>query len=353
MEILTKVIVEQIDRAINEKRSFAIAILPGSLIIQWFEAGECTTYLPDGTVTTSNDISFDISPWLQPFAERWTLGDGIPQWDTMYPCKKSMTYEDYINAVAQIIEICRLRNGKTVFSRTICGKTPCDGDNYSWGQTANRFFTRFHDAFRYICYSAKTGGWMGATPELLLEYNKITGQFHTVAIAGTRKKNNSGILEWDEKNIRENRFVSEYIQNVLSAIGIKVTVSPLRNVTYGYIEHLCADIYGIASPDKLSDIIDAINPTPALCGFPKNEALADLAIYEPHKRYLYGGFIGIDSVDRYRAYVNLRCIHFHHNDYCIYGGGGIVAESSPETEYEETVAKTSPLIDLLIQHDAS
>lgn len=346
MGILTDVTVEQIDIAIDTKRTFAVTLLPGSSNVLWFEGSRCTDASPNGTALAPGPIYFDISPWLQPFDRRWRLGNDNPIHDLMQPYKVSMTRDEYIKAVTDLVEICRHRNGKTVFSRTICGEIPRHESEYSWGMVADRFFTRLTDTFRYICYSPETGGWMGATPELLLEFDKTTGMFRTMAIAGTRKKQDVSV-KWDKKNIRENRFVSEYIYDTLHEIGVESSISPLHNVTYGNIEHLCADIYGITSLDRLSDIIDAINPTPALCGFPKNDALADLAIYEPHKRYLYGGFIGIDTVEKYSAFVNLRCIHFDQNNYCIYGGGGIVAESIPAMEYEETVAKTSPLVELL------
>ncbi len=347
MGILTYDTIEQINLAITERRTFSVVILPTSSTILWFEANKCKIISRNGEVVFSDSISFDISPWLQPFAKRWKLTNATPAFEKMQPYKQSMTRHDYIKAVSDIIEICKQRNGKTVFSRTICGEIPNEDNRYNWGETADKFFTPFVNTLRYILYSPQTGGWMGATPELLIEFNKITGQFHTVAFAGTRKKSSTNASEWDKKNIRENRFVSTYIVNALQKIGIQTTVSPSRNVTYGNIEHLCADISGTAAPHHLSAIIDAINPTPALCGFPKEDALADLAIYEPHKRYLYGGFIAIDTVDRYMAFVNLRCIHFDQDTYCIYGGGGIVGDSVPEREYDETVAKTNSLVELL------
>ena len=58
-------------------------------------------------------------------------------------------------------------------------------------------------------------------------------------------------MEWDGKNIRENRFVIEYITDRLKALGVTTEVAALETVAYGEIEHLCANISGQASPDDL------------------------------------------------------------------------------------------------------
>ncbi len=121
------------------------------------------------------------------------------------------------------------------------------------------------------------------------------------------------------------------------------------NVGYGAIEHLCAHISCQAPAAMLPQIIDALNPTPALCGYPLGDAVSDIALYERHRRHLYGGYIAVRDSKGYHAYVNLRCVHFDSRRFCIYGGGGIVTASVPAEEYAETEAKTSFLRQLLVR----
>ena len=94
-----------------------------------------------------------------------------------------------------------------------------------------------------------------------------TGRLSTVALAGTRRRGIPG--EWDEKNLRENRFVSDYIVGQLDNLGIKAEVAPLGEVGYGNISHLCAEISASSTSDMIPTILDAISPTPALCGSPR------------------------------------------------------------------------------------
>ena len=341
--MLPEATVRHIDLAIRQHRSFALALMPGSELPLWFENGTCRELSPDGPLTDT-PYSFEFSPWLGKFSGRGIIGKMPVVSEEMDVQIRSTSKEEYLKAVTDVICQCRERDGKTVYSRIICGMTADDGRT-GWGKIAHRFFSRFPLTFRFMFYTPGTKGWMGATPELLLEFDKMTGAFHTVAFAGTRKAN--GSHQWDAKNIHENRIVSDYILSKLNEIGIKATASELSTVNYGSIEHLCSHIEGITGTGRLSEIIDAINPTPALCGFPKQSAIDDICRFERHKRHCYGGFVAVNGHNTYNAYVNLRCVHFDDTKYAIYGGGGIMPESIPLSEYEETEAKTSFLQTLL------
>lgn len=203
------------------------------------------------------------------------------------------------------------------------------------------FFASYPQTFRHIYFTPSTGCWIGATPEVLLDFDKTTGRFATMAFAGTRRRGTA--TSWDKKNIGENRFVIDYIAEQLHAEGIDVETSPLTSVAFGDIEHLCCHITGQTSPEKLAVMIDAINPTPALCGYPKEDAVSDIRSVEQHQRNCYGGFVAIDDGRRYRAFVNLRCMQIIGDRFCIYAGGGIVADSDAFAELQETEAKSSRL----------
>ncbi len=336
MNHLPESLAQDIDDALSLGEPFAVALLPGSFQPQWSGLGK-----------NGSGCSFDVSPWLGRFAARLCIGAEhsathrstnyvMPLPDCTTPMKQ------YLHSIEEASRRCRLRRGKTVISRTICGSLPKDTTP---GRLACEFFSVYPNTLRHIYFTPQTGCWLGATPELLLDFDKTTGKFATMAFAGTRK--HSETAEWDHKNIGENKFVIDFLHQRFDEVGIKVSFSPLTSVAFGEIEHLCCHISGHATTDMLPQIIDAINPTPALCGYPTADALADINSLEKHPRNCYGGFVAVNNMQLYRAFVNLRCMQLHDGRFCIYTGGGIVADSSPMDEFHETEAKSATLQQIL------
>lgn len=331
MKPLQTHLAQEIDDALKTGEPFAFAMFPGETDVMRFGSGQ-----------PSDGCSFDVSPWLGLFCNRLRIdGTGtnthlrLPE---MHLPDRTTPRDVYLHSVDTISRRCRERNGKTVLSRAICGTLPQDE---SIGSIACEFFASYPQTFRHIYFTPSTGCWIGATPEVLLDFDRTTGRFATMAFAGTRRRGSE--TAWDEKNIGENRFVIDYIAERLHAEGIDVKMSPLTSVAFGDIEHLCCHISGQTSPGKLPETIDAINPTPALCGYPKEDAVKDIKSAEQHQRNCYGGFVAIDDGRRYRAFVNLRCMQILGNRFCIYAGGGIVADSDALAELQETEAKSSRL----------
>lgn len=297
---------------------------------------------------------FEIGSWLAPYAERIPVRgetdlrtaiaflENIPEADTPADTQRhlpsrSTSKESYITEVSRVIDSCRNRSGKTVYSRVICGKT----DREEWPRLFSALCEAFPATFRFIFNTRHTGGWIGATPETLLDVNLTDGTFHTMAFAGTRPIAD-GNIPWDAKNIRENAYVSDYISQKIKELGITVHTGELETVAYGTnIEHLCRHISG--SLDAVSEfplLLDAINPTPALCGSPLASAIDDLKRHEHHCRGCYGGFVALRDNSRFRSFVTLRCCSFSGENFAIYAGGGITPDSIPVNEWEETEAKS-------------
>lgn len=341
--MLTHSHINRINRLLAHEHTFALVLMPGSHEPLWFGDTGAETEADEGA-------ALDITPWLGRFRSRMTIEQGTPAKAAplapMAVETEGTTLEEYTRGATAIIDACRQRGGKTVFSRTICGQIPGEEAD-KWGEKADALFSRFPDTLRYILYSPQTQGWMGATPEILADYTFATGTLATVALAGTRPRTSDTSTAWDDKNLRENRFVADYIIDTLTRLGLRPEPEPLDTVAYGNIEHLCARISCPAPRHMLGRIVDSLNPTPALCGYPVDEAVADIGRHERHRRNLYGGVIAVADKEGYHAYVNLRCVHFSGPRYCIYGGGGIVAQSRPDDEFAETEAKTAFLRQLL------
>lgn len=254
--------------------------------------------------------------------------------------------EDYEAAVSSVIEKLKARGGKTVISRTICGRIP----GIDWVEFAHLYFKELPMTYRFIYFTPRTGAWIVATPELLFSYNKATKTSHTVALAGTRMC--AGDTPWDEKNRTEQKIVSDYVERSLTACGLKPEITGPGNSVFGEIEHLCSSFDMFNQPidsSRCFDIADRLNPTPAVAGYPVDKALAEIAEAERHDRGCYGGYIGIEDGDSFTAVVNLRCLQFKGYDYCLYAGGGIMPDSDVQREWLETEAKSAKARKILDQ----
>lgn len=254
---------------------------------------------------------------------------------------------EYDRAVEAIKNSHTPESGKTVLSRAICGRL---ADGRSFGGVFADLLGRFPDTLRYIAWSPGTGGWLGATPEVLGSLNGDV--FRTMALAGTRPAAECG--PWDEKNLREHRMVSDFIIERIQAHGAQAMMDETAEMPYGEITHLCTPISAIMPSDLTFDaLLRDLHPTPAVAGTPRDRAIRAIAALEAHPRRYYAGYIVISDTDGLRdAFVNLRCLNFDPvtREVCIYAGGGITALSDPQREWDEARRKAQPLIDLVFDN---
>lgn len=258
------------------------------------------------------------------------------------PWSTNTDFDSYSKQISEITSRLKLEHGKTVLSRVSCGLS----NDINWGSVFFRYIEQFPLTFRYIYFTQQTGCWIGASPEILIDYKSGEREFSTMALAGTRSILKSS-LQWDTKNIEEHDFVTDYIYNTLSSLGLNVKIHPVENLRFGDIEHLCHRI--TSTFDKLSflEILSKLSPTPALAGYPIRAALEDIEQYEKHPRYCYGGYIALKNELGFKAYVNFRGAHFDKETYCIYSGGGITSESDVHSEWNEAESKISKLKQIL------
>ncbi|MBD5354683.1 MAG: hypothetical protein HDR85_07250 [Bacteroides sp.] len=265
----------------------------------------------------------------------------------------SATYRaSYHDAFSHIIPRLKADGGKVVLSRhrTIFASRHLI-------DIVEEYFSLTDNTFRYLCYTPETGVWLGSTPELLLESDRSGREVRTMALAGTRPADVTG--PWDGKNIYEQSLVTEFIAETLKKEGLDVKVGELSDKRFVNIRHLCTEITARGDID-VPALLSELSPTPAVAGYPREEALEDISRYESHRRLCYGGYVGVRIDGSYKAYVNLRCCFMapgaleerYFGWLCnLYAGGGIVAESKEEEEWDETTAKTDALAKILFGSD--
>lgn len=225
-----------------------------------------------------------------------------------------------------------------------------------------RLLNTYPLAFVYVWYHPKVGLWLGATPETLIKTDG--NHFSIMALAGTQDYMGTTEVIWNDKDIKEQQIVTDFIIQQLNVSIENLKISKTETVRAGNLVHLrtmiSASITSEAS--NLKQLISDIHPTPAVCGFSKLAAKKFILENEPYNREFYTGFLGELNFEKRIAprsskknienrayavtkkstqlYVNLRCMQIQDQNAHIYVGGGITESSNAEAEWEETVSKS-------------
>jgi len=204
-------------------------------------------------------------------------------------------------------------------------------------------------------YKINNSIFFGATPEKLAKIEN--GIIETDAMAGSIKR---GIDEQednffahkilkDKKEIEEHKAVVDYLLDKLSFISDNIeynkkpVVKKLSN-----IQHLWISIKAKLKRDvSILSAIKQIFPTPAVCGYPKEDALEMIEELEDFDRGMYAGVIGWFNKEGTGDFaVPIRSALINENTLYAYAGCGIVEGSNSLNEYKETELKFKPIISL-------
>lgn len=205
----------------------------------------------------------------------------------------------------------------------------------------------YPDAFVYFFDHPDLGRWMGASPESFLE--KEEDKLTTVALAATRKGDFFG-EDWNLKELEEQGLVSVFVDEVLQQFGVtdytKTGPEPSRA---GQMIHLRTSYSMRSHPidSVMGKFIQALHPTPAVGGYPKEKALQFIRKAELFDRKFYSGFLGPVFSNGFRFFVNIRSMELCKNRAVLYLGGGITRDSNEEAEWEETKLKARTLLSVL------
>ncbi|RZJ71685.1 MAG: isochorismate synthase [Flavobacterium sp.] len=257
--------------------------------------------------------------------------------------------EDFEGMVSDaLIAINQGQFQKVVLSR----KLALDG-SLDMEKTFKNILKVYPKAFRYCFYHPVCGLWMGATPEQLLH---VEGkEMKTVALAGTQIFKEVQEAVWEEKERQEQKFVTDFITDSIGDFVTDIDRTEPYTFRAGNIVHIKTDISGrLKDVSKLKEVIQALHPTPAICGVAREDALKFILHKEKYDREYYSGFLGEVNCkdDRLNVvqtdlFVNLRCMKLEDGKANLYVGCGITEGSNPEKEYVETVNKAATMASVL------
>ena len=196
---------------------------------------------------------------------------------------------------------------------------------------------------------------VGSSPEALVKLNGRRAQLRP--IAGTRPRSADAAVDQareaqllaDPKENAEHVMLVDLARNDLGRVAEAgtVRVAPYRAIErYSHVMHIVSGVHGeLAAGRDAFDLFAAAFPAGTLVGAPKVRAMQIIDELEPVGRGLYGGTVGYFGArgDMDQA-ITIRTLVFSGDEYSYQAGAGIVADSVPETEHEEVLAKSAALV---------
>lgn len=207
------------------------------------------------------------------------------------------------------------------------------------------YLFRFEDGYDVV----------GSSPEALV---KVTGkQVMVHPIAGTRKRSDSieedvrlgEELLADPKERAEHLMLVDLGRNDLGRIcapGSVEVIDFMHIERYSHVMHIVSTVVGELAGDKLPiDALFSVFPAGTLSGAPKPRAMEIIESLEPTRRALYGGAIGyFDFTGNIDTCIAIRTALVHNGIAYVQAGAGIVADSDPTAENDETLNKAAAVL---------
>ena len=199
-------------------------------------------------------------------------------------------------------------------------------------------------------------GLVASSPEILVRVRN--GKVIIRPIAGTRKRGKTMVedkklsdeLINDKKELAEHLMLLDLGRNDIGRVAKigSVNVTEKMNIEYySHVMHIVSNVEGKLDENK--DSIDALMsgfPAGTVSGAPKIRAMEIIEELENLNRSFYGGAMGyFDSNGQMDTCISLRTGLVKDNNLYIQAGGGVVFDSNPEKEYQETINKAQAIID--------
>lgn len=196
---------------------------------------------------------------------------------------------------------------------------------------------------------------VGSSPEIMV---RVVDREVTVRpLAGTRRR---GETEEEDQRLAEELLAdpkerAEHVMLVDLGRNDVGRVSEYRSVNvsdmmtierYSHVMHITSNVTGQLAADKSAfDALQACLPAGTVSGAPKVRAMEIIDEIEPHRRGPYAGAVGyIDFNGNMNTCIALRTVVIHDNIAYVQAGAGIVADSVPENEWNETLNKAKGLL---------
>ncbi|HXN92287.1 MAG TPA: isochorismate synthase [Candidatus Sulfotelmatobacter sp.] len=285
----------------------------------------------------------------------------LPATSVRAPGARTLTVSPVRNPLAWTAAVqgaaARLRAGeaeKVVLAREVIAR----GDGVvSAGMVVRGLRAAYPSCFTYLMSGADGTAFAGASPELLIRRSGrhafAQPMAGSVARGATDAEDERLARELTQstKDAAEHRLVPSFVLDALRPYSTKVAAREREVVRFTNIQHLATSVAAELKepPASLLELAAALHPTPAVGGWPR--AAADVLIdeLEGMERGWYAGAVGwIDGRGDGELAVALRCGLLWEDGARLYAGVGVMPDSDPARELEETELKFKALLTALV-----
>ncbi len=213
----------------------------------------------------------------------------------------------------------------------------------------------YPDTYRFLFEPRPYRAFFGATPELLASVHGSDVQ--TMALAGSIQRGASAQedaalarqLLNSAKDCHEHQIVVDALRTRLTPLTTDLRIGTTRVKTLSNIQHLYTPVEAeLRHSCGILPVVETLHPTPALGGDPRDVAAQMIAAVEPFPRGWYASPVGwIDYHMDGVFCVAIRSAVAQNERAWLYAGAGIVGESDPRREWDETALKFRPMLEAL------
>jgi menaquinone-specific isochorismate synthase len=276
--------------------------------------------------------------------------EGHPPLHINYPMPYN-TWAEKINDIRHQIHTTPLK--KVVLSRVAELRFP---DRVDVDGALAYLHQHYNDCYRFLFEPRPFHAFYGATPELLA---KVDGRTLTsMALAGSIRRSTDPLQDEalgqqllnSAKDRHEHELVVYSILERLAPVTDKLEIAPQPGVYKLHnIQHLYTPVRAnLIKADGILPIAELLHPTPAMGGTPRRLAISVIRDAEPVTRGWYAAPVGWIDVNLDGAFaVAIRSAVAQERRAWLYAGSGIVADSEPQKEWEETALKFRPMLEAL------
>ncbi len=213
------------------------------------------------------------------------------------------------------------------------------------------------DGYSFAVDTGKGRTLVGASPELLI--SRFGNEIRTNPLAGSapragdpaEDRENAERLGTSPKDRQEHAIVVEDVFRALHPLCRDLTYDrEPQLLATANVWHLSTRFRGVLKDPGVTalDLVRALHPTPAVCGEPRDEAMGTIRELEPVPRGAYAGAVGwMDATGDGVWALALRCAELDGSTARLFAGAGIVADSDPAAELDETERKFRAFLDSL------
>lgn len=328
----------------------------------WKSFGSADAVLPIATLLSTGDdqhLLLALPPEVDADAMTEQLRSLETPPDPVYPNLGDHTLESYpsvsewtriVSEAVAAIEDEAIR--KVVLARSVIVRSDTAPDGFN---VLSHLERSYRQCFGFG-WRVNGATFIGASPELLVRSSG--GVVTSNPLAGTAPRGEgeaedrmlAEALMRSEKDQIEHRYVVDDVAERLAPLADDLVVPAEPSLKrMATVQHLSTRVTGTTRPDvHVLDLVDALHPTPAVGGTPRDPALAFIENAEPFDRGWYTGGVGwIDGAGDGEFAIGLRCGLLEGTNAHVFAGAGIVADSNPDAELLETRLKFRPMLELL------